>query len=714
MGSRFSLAGAYPPTLVDLLRRRCREQPDAAAFTFLIDGETAQAALTYGELDGRARAVAAHLQSLGLEGERVLLLSPPGLEYVAAFFGCLYAGAVAVPSYPPRGNRSPDRLQAVARDAGASAALGTPVVASIVERLSADAPGLRSLRWVFPERLPDDLAGRWREPALTGESVAFLQYTSGSTTDPRGVVLTHANLLHNSECSRRCFGQTRDGRGVIWLPPYHDMGLIGGVIQPVYLGACCYLMSPVTFFTNPYAWLQAISRYRGTASGGPNFAYDLCVRKISPGQRAALDLSCWEVAFTGAEPVSAETLDRFSEFFAPCGFRREAFYPCYGLAEATLIAAGGDRGTSPRILTVRKADLEAHRAVPGGGPDSRTLVGCGRSLADQAIRIVHPERLVECPPGTVGEVWVSGPSIARGYWNRPEESRHTFGQRLADTGAGPFLRTGDLGVVHEGTLYITGRLKELIIVRGRNLYPQDLERTAARTHPALESGAGAAFSVPVRGEERLVVVHEVNQRQLSDAAAVAGAVRAALAGEHEVEPHAVVLIRGGTLPRTSSGKVRRAACRESFLAGDLEVAGEWREGTGVPAAPSGLTREALLAAVPAQRQSLLESHFRARLARALRVSPDQIDVRQSPAALGLESLTVAELKNGIESDLGVALPVTSFFQAPTLVALAARVLAQLPEAPTPGCVTPPRLPAQVEPLSDDTVNAQLARNKALV
>ncbi len=704
-----------PVTLVDVLRRRSLRQADEAAFTFLLDGDTAQETITYGELDRRARGLAAHLQAMRLEGERVLLLYPPGLEYVVAFFGCLYAAAVAVPAYPPRRNRSLDRLRAIVRDAGAAAVLSTRAIFSTVERMGAQGSGLQSLHWIFAGQVAQGQEDAWTHPSLTGESVAFLQYTSGSTGDPRGVVLAHANLIHNSEWIKKMFGHEAACRGVMWTPPYHDMGLIGGILQPVYAGMPCCLMSPVTCFTNPYAWLRAISNRRGTTSGGPNFAYDLCVRKITPAQRATLDLSCWGLAFTGAEPVAADTLDRFAEAFAPCGFRREAFYPCYGLAEATLIASGGDRLSPPRTLAVRKEDVESHRARPAvAGPGARTLVSCGCGLGDQGIRVVHPERLTECAPNTVGEVWIFGPSVAKGYWNRSEETKETFAARLAGGDGTPFLRTGDLGFLHAGELYITGRLKDLIILQGRNLYPQDLERTAERSHPALESGWGAAFTVPVGGEEKLVLVHEAAGRRPPDLAEAAHALMAAVAEEHEVEVHAVALVKGGTAPRTSSGKVRRRACRDAYLAGELELLGEWRGSAGATSRPGGLTREALMAVEPSLRQALLESYLRDRLAGALRVAPPRIDARQSLASLGLDSLTAMRLKNDVEAALGVALPLTSLLRGDAIAEVACQILAQTAAPPPPDHAQFSRLVQRVEGLSEEDVTALLGRRQAAV
>ncbi|HEX6864808.1 MAG TPA: fatty acyl-AMP ligase, partial [Thermoanaerobaculia bacterium] len=503
--------------LVDVLRRRASTHPDRMAYRFLDDGEEEGGSLTYAELDRRARALAAFLQREGGAGERALLLYPPGLDFVVAFLGCLYAGTVAVPAYPPRSNRPDSRLQAIARDARPRFALTIPALRDRAGVFLAKNPELAGVRWVATEEIDLSLADSWeRGPELNEEGVAFLQYTSGSTATPKGVVVRHGNLVHNEEMIRRAFGQSEESVIVGWLPLYHDMGLIGNVLQPLYVGGTCVLMAPVAFLQRPSRWLKAISRYRATGSGGPNFAYELCVRKVGPEEREGLDLSCWEVAYNGAEPVRADTLERFAESFAPQGFRRDAFYPCYGLAEATLFVTGAERGSFPEVRQVDAEALERNRAEEArDGAPSRSLVSCGSAWLDQKIEIVDPETCRPLPEGQVGEVWISGPSVAGGYWNRPEESARTFGARLgeSDREGSPetFLRTGDLGFLSGGALYLTGRAKDLIILRGRNLYPQDLELTAERSHGDLRPGCGAAFAVEVEGEERLVLVQEVER-----------------------------------------------------------------------------------------------------------------------------------------------------------------------------------------------------------
>ena len=574
------LPGSFfgPSNLVDLVRHRAQHSAGDRAFTYLVDGENEEIHVTYQQLDEQARAIAAWLTSLGLVGERALLLYPAGLEFIAAFFGCLYAGVVAVPAYPPRRNRSLARIQSIVDDCQAKVALTTDAVLERVQLVLDEAPSLERLTWLATDKLDSAIASEWRPPDVHGDTLAFLQYTSGSTGTPKGVVLTHANLMHNSATIAYAFEHTRSGNGVFWLPSYHDMGLIGGILQPLYIGQYNVLLSPITFLQKPYRWLKAISKYRATISGGPNFAYDLCVKKITPEQIATLDLSRWGLAFNGAEPVRAETIEAFCQAFAPCGFRREAFYPCYGMAEATLMVSGGFRAAPPVIRSFEGRSLENHLVVDAPPDEDGVveLVGSGGNLIDQRLVIANPETMTTAGPDQVGEIWVASPSVAQGYWNRPKETAEAFHAYLADSGDGPFLRTGDLGFLKDGELFITGRIKDMIIVRGLNHYPQDMEVTASKSHGRLRAGQSAAFVCEIEGRERLVLVHEIERRQNRELEPVFEAIRKEVAAEHGLNVEAISLIKAGSIPKTSSGKIQRHACRQGFLDGTLEVVGEWR------------------------------------------------------------------------------------------------------------------------------------------
>jgi len=575
--------------LVGLLHSRAVDRPHQRAFTFLVDGDSQRLHINYRELDRQARAIAAGLQARGLAGERALLLYPSGLDFVAAFFGCLYAGVTAVPAYPPRRNRNLARIQSIVADASPRVALTTHSVFDRVEPMIQDLEDLTAMPWQCTDDLNGSDADDWQLPDIDASTLAFLQYTSGSTGTPKGVMLSHGNLLHNTAIISAGFQPSRAGEGVTWLPLYHDMGLIGGIIQPIFFGRPITLLTPTHFLQKPIRWLNALSDSGAIISGGPNFAYELCVERVTDDEKRSLDLSQWEVAFNGAEPVREETMERFYQAFKQCGFRREAFYPCYGLAEATLMVAGGDK---PSVPVVRQFDSEALKAGQGNPLDcandtSLTIVSSGASLLGQQIAIADPETCLPCPDGKVGEIWVAGPSIAQGYWRREEMTRETFDAHLkTKTGAddqGPFLRTGDLGFIDQGELFVTGRLKDLIIIRGANHYPQDIEQTVADAHELLPPSSGAAVAVGADGAERLVVIQEMGRARDLPFEEILDAIRRDVTQLHDVAPAAVVLIKPHSIPKTSSGKIQRHACRAGFVEETLPVVAQWSidEGTTV-------------------------------------------------------------------------------------------------------------------------------------
>jgi acyl-CoA synthetase (AMP-forming)/AMP-acid ligase II len=598
------------PTLAHVLSVRARQQPQRTAYVFLLDGEHERVEFTYAALELAARKWAAKIATVAEPGDRILLVLPPGLDLIAAFYGALYGGFVAVPAYPPRGDRQITKLKGVAANAKPSVMITAP------DPRTGAISGFDS-DWSMAVLTPQEVAAT-AEPlppmdqlAATSrprpDSIAMLQYTSGATGEPRGVMLTHGNLMHNSGVIAQCFEHTPDSRGVIWLPPYHDMGLIGGILQPMYVGFPVVLMSPLHVLQQPVRWLRAVSEWRATTSGGPDFAFDLCADRITAEQRSELDLSSWQVAFTGAEPVRARTLERFGQTFAQCGFRSAAWLPCYGLAEATLMVSGKERSRPASFLRCSSRDLELGRAAPD--PDGPELVGCGPVRDGQHLLIVNPHTRSACPDEHIGEIWVTGPSVASGYWGRAAESEETFAARLADapSSAGtaegapmgeavntgiksptvphgrepspetPFLRTGDLGFLRDGELFVTGRLKELIIIAGRNHYPQDLERTVENAHPMLQARGCIVFCVEQAHREVLVAVAEVKRTQRlhlageEDEQAVLRAVRSAVAREHDVQIFDLVLVRPASLPRTSSGKLRRRVCRQQYLDNALQA-----------------------------------------------------------------------------------------------------------------------------------------------
>lgn len=567
-------------TLVDVLRYRAKHQPNSIGFTFLEDGETEEVNWTYQVLDEQAQAIAAQLQTLGMPGHRALLLYPQGLEFIAAFFGCLYAGVIAVPAYPPRANQSMLRLSAIVQDAQAAIALTTTTVLSNIQQQLTQSPQLQNLHWLATDQVSCKSEQSWQEVSLNGDTIAFLQYTSGSTGTPKGVMVSHGNILHNEQMIQVAMQHSKETIFVGWLPLFHDMGLIGNVLQPLYLGIRCVFMSPVAFLQRPLRWLQAISRYQATTSGGPNFAYDLCVRKITDEQRTTLDLTRWDVAFSGAEPIRAETIKRFADAFEPCGFRATAFYPCYGMAETTLMVSGCSKQTSPVLKTVLGKALEQNRvvSVPIENHETQTLVSSGQAVINQQIVIVNPETFTRCQPDEVGEIWLSGPNITQGYWNRNTETQNTFHVYLTDNGEGPFLRTGDLGFLLDGELFVTGRLKDLIIIGGRNHYPQDIEFTIEQSHPALRAGCGAAFAVEIDANERLAIAYEIEREHIRNLNVdqVVTAIRKVVAEQHELQVYGVALLKTGSIPKTTSGKIQRYACRSGFLAGSLNSVAQFQ------------------------------------------------------------------------------------------------------------------------------------------
>ena len=675
--------------LVRLLRHRAQICPDDPLYTMLIDGEEEGATFDYAEVDRQARAIGALLQSLEVGNRPVLLIYPPGFEFIAAFYGCLYAGAIAVPTQPPvqraKQTQSLARFQAIVNDARPFAVLTTSAILPRLESMSAAVAHAGGIHWTATDTVPVELAERWEAPRQDADAIAFLQYTSGSTALPKGVMVSHRNLLANSEYIDFGFEHTAESIGLTWLPHFHDMGLINGIIQPLYRGFRCFVMSPAAFLQSPYRWLKAISRYRVTHSGGPNFAYEVCLRRITAEQRTTLDLSSWAVAFNGAEPVRRQTVEAFAEAFAESGFQSRSFYPAYGLAEATLKVTGGRRNGGPVYCTVDAGYLERHRVVesPEQRPGTCSLVGAGSTACGTTVAIVDPETLTRCAADEIGEVWVSGPGVAKGYWNRPEESAEVFGVYLKDKidrREGPFLRTGDLGFIRNDQLFVTGRIKDLIIIRGLNHYPQDIELTVERSHPALRPGGGAAFSIDVADEERLVVIHEIDYRQEADVQEIIGRVQQAIAENHEVQLQEFALLAPGTLPKTTSGKIQRRLCRSLFLEGKLDPVAHWQR---PPVAPNGdLGDLGDLENPPASEQSIAE-WLRMLLAARLGVVPASIDDQQSVMRYGLDSLTAIEFVHRIQSTFGIVIPLSEFFESPSIAYLAARIKSRLnsPAAP---------------------------------
>ena len=662
-------------TLLDVARHRARLHPEKLAFDycrFPPDGEQ-HSQLTYLELDVKARAIAATLQQEGMAGERVLVLCPSGVDFVAAFFGCIYAGAAAIPVHPPVRSRVVGRVASILRDVDAGFVLATAASQSELKSAVDDLADGNSLRWCAVDDVSGDTAAEWVAPDLDPSTIALLQYTSGSTNTPKGVMVTHANLLHNLETIAQACG---DDSGVFWLPLHHDMGLIGGVLETLYLGGSSYFMPPEAFIERPMRWLEAMSRHRATTTTAPNFAYELCIEHSTPEERAALDLSNWRTAMCGAEPVRAATLDRFADAFACAGFRPEAFHPVYGLAEATLLVSGGSNSAVPVVRHVDGIAMREHRVVDvtPEHPAATQFVGCGRTHNGQEIVIADPESRRPCGVGEVGEIWLSGGGVAAGYWGRPEETEQTFQAFLSD-GRGPFLRTGDLGFQLDDELFVTGRLKDLVIIRGRNYYPEDIEANVQDSHPGLLRGRGACFSVtPESGsDEELVVVQEVDRSLIgeADVGDVIDAIRTSITQHHEIRPYAVVLVDLLQIPTTSSGKIRRNKCRESFLDGELQVFAQWR--APVPDAQSA-NASVNPPAQDGHGAEEIATWLVSQLSRELDLVPTEIDMSEPFAHYGLDSVHAIRLTAALAAWLGRELSPTLAYEYPT-IELAAKHLA---------------------------------------
>ncbi|MEL7076499.1 MAG: AMP-binding protein [Cyanobacteria bacterium J06582_2] len=681
-------------TLVDLLQTRANYQAEKIAYTFLTDGEADESCLTFEQLDLQARAIAVSLKSQTSFGDRALLLYPSSLDFIVAFFGCLYAGIVAVPAYPPRRNQNLSRLESIVADAQATVVLTTTSLLEDIQNQFAENPELDSISWISTNNVTTELADDWSNPEINGNNLAFLQYTSGSTGTPKGVMVSHQNILHNQKLIKMAFGHGEKTIVAGWLPLFHDMGLIGNVLQPLYLGIPCILMSPVAFLQKPIRWLQAISKYKATTSGGPNFAYDLCVNKTTPEQREGLDLSSWEIAYNGAEPVRAETLERFITAFRPYGLRRTALYPCYGMAETTLLVSGGLKTWPPVLRSVQVDALEQNKIVMANQSEqnTRTIVGCGQTFFDKIV-IVDPETKVRLGDNCVGEIWVSGLSVAQGYWNRPEVTQEVFHAYL-DGEERPFLRTGDLGFIQRGELFVTGRLKDVIIIRGRNYYPQDLELTVERSHPALRENSSAAFALESGAQEQLFVAVEVKRTYLRklDTEATVAAIRSAISEQYALQVQGVLLLKTTSIPKTSSGKIQRQACKRRWLENSLNTVGIWlSEDSRSPSnqteskpVVSGLGQSNL--ALKVYTPKSIQNWIVDWLVRELKLPRNSIDIDHSFTHHGVDSVTAVDLAQNLGDWLEMPLETTLAWDFPTIRTISCH-LANLKTAKTTSTTT---------------------------
>ena len=653
-------------TFVDLIENRAAENSGRTAFIFLQNGETKEFEITYGEIAGKARTIGGYLQKMNAFEERVLLLYPSGIEFICAFLGCLYAGAIAVPAYPPRRNRHLERINSIIENSESKFILSDKIIKKRTTAVSENSEFLSDLNWIDEQDITDEFENLWQYPNITEQNTAFLQYTSGSTGSPKGVIVSHENLLHNESLIKDAFRQDENSVIVSWLPLYHDMGLIGSVLQTLFSGGKCVLMSPVSFLQHPFRWLKAISDYRATTSGAPNFAYDLCVNRIAPDELKKLDLSSWMTAFNGAEPVNPVTIENFSRHFASAGFKKESFVPCYGLAEATLFVSGNtDSQKESFIENFDAPELKKNTAVFSEieGEKTRALVSCGKISGNQEIAIVSPENNERLGTNEIGEIWISGKSVAGGYWKNSEATNEIFNAKINKGDNKNYLRTGDLGFLSDGNLFVTGRLKDLIIIRGRNYYPQDIESTVYQSHKILYHGNGAAFSVTdANGLENLVIVQEADSHFSGDWETVIDEISKAVSLTHDLQPSAICLVKRLQIPKTSSGKIQRNLCREKYLNDELNIIAEWKSENKTEK-DQGLTAnlEEDLTAVEWDTEQY-EKWLVNEIAALTGIAQNKIAVDQNLINLGLDSLSAAELAHKIESKTRRIIPVSQFLQ----------------------------------------------------
>lgn len=681
----------------EILQRRALSHRDAG-YTYLVDGEQEESFLSYTELDAHARSVAKVLRERGLSHKQVILLFPPGLEFISALFGCFYEGVVAVPLAPPNPKRLSDelrRMAILARDARASAVLTTQMFYAIFQSLPDIDPAITGLNFVLFEDAIAQPALDWEPPRIDPDRLAFLQYTSGSTGIPKGVLVTHENLIANSLFLQRSCQLDEHTIGVSWLPTFHDFGLIGFVLQPVFIGGRCTIMSPLAFLQRPARWLQAISRYRATSSGAPNFAFELCVRRITDAECESLDLSSWQIAQCAAEPVRKSTLERFAQRFAPYGFRAATFSPCYGLAESTLLTTASPAGRGMMAIDFSAQALQEGRAqlAQPGESSVRTLVALGHADQVAKLAVVSLESGSRLPDCAVGEIWLQGPSVTAGYFGKPEQTAQTFHAELTNEPGSRYLRTGDLGFVYEGELFMTGRLKDLLIVAGRNHYPQDLEFTVESVSASLRAGCSIAFSMERDDEEVAVVVAELAVgTEPALTATIGAAIRQAISEQHGLSLHTICLAAPGSVPKTSSGKLQRSRCRENFVSGKIQPLWQWSVSaqpkqpdlpvevdsasrpthaptvsSQAPASPQPIAQESSLRRTRIER---VLAWLHKRMGQIALSAGTTLDPDAPLAAYGLDSVKLVGLSGELSEQLGEKLSPTFFFDHPTLTAIA--------------------------------------------
>ena len=672
-------------SFVDILRRRAVDDGSRIAFSWLDDSGHDTDRLTYFELDRQAQAVAGRLQTLDGYGRRALLVFPPGLSFISAFFGCLYAGTIAVPSSTPRRHRADERLSSIARNSQADFLLSTSNFTSRKADYCNHNSDLAGLAWLAVDQIISSSESSWQYPKLSRDNIALLQYTSGSTADPKGVIITHDNLLANQARLTAALKTDAEDVYVSWIPFFHDLGLIGAITGAVYVGCRSFHFSPAAFLQNPRLWLEAITRFKGTLTTAPNFAFDLCVRAIGPEERVGLNLRSLRAAVNAAEPVRAETQDRFVMAFESCGFHHDQFAPTYGLAEATLFVSGGVLENPPLVRSVSIHALREGTVVPVPPNDSasKKFVACGAVRDQSGIKIVDPDSLIECDQNRVGEIWVRNSHISPGYWNQPEESRAAFQAYLKDSREGPFLRTSDLGFILDDHLFVSGRLKDIIIIHGSNYYPQDIELSIQKSHPALQRGSGAAFGIDSGYEELLVVAQEVKRkyRNSYDIGEIAAAARRAVALDHGIALDGLILVAPLKISKTTSGKIRRLAAREAFIDGTLAILDQWLsdrlQGEGIDDTKLTYPTPFQISSDSAVDGSQIRDWIHWRLSKLPEALDTAVRLDKPFTDYGLDSIVLIQLVNELAEWLGTSVELAILWDLPTIESLIEHLATEL-------------------------------------
>ena len=647
---------AYPAgDMVSLLLKNAEKFGEKALYIFLDDGENESLRISYSDVVNKAKAVAAELQKQGSKGDHILLLFPAGIEFVISLYGCFLAGMVAIPAYPPRRKKVDPRFMSILQDANPSFILATQQIHKDLSQLDLTDVKQDKLNMITYEAIDVEQADDWIDPGVSKNDIVLLQYTSGSTGTPKGIMVSHGNMIHNLECIKQSFGFDENMIVVNWLPNFHDMGLIGNLIQPAYVGGSVVTMTPIRFIQEPLKWLKSITRYKGTCSGAPNFAYDYCVDKIPAEEAGILDLSSITVLFNGSEPVRKNTIERFHKHFKEAKFSAKQFFPCYGMAETVLIITGGDYKANPVYFNADAKAIEHNKAIQADeGAETRYLTASGFPWMGMSVMIVNPETRQASPVGEIGEIWAKGGSVAQGYWNKPEETKNTFHAYLEGTNDGPWLRTGDLGFIYDGQLYVSGRLKDLIIMRGSNFFPNDIEHSVENCHEALRKNASAAFSMDINDEEKLIIIQEVERAYMRDfdADEIFESIRNAVFADQGIQPDIILLTKMGSIKKTSSGKTQRFAMRTVWKNKELDVLASWEKKAD---------KEYISSAIGFRPEFLREWMINW-MAQKLELDPGKIDADKPISAYGLDSITAVSLERDVNKQFGIEWPIESFLK----------------------------------------------------